>query len=153
MLAVSPDFSCGVTACLNCPRSKSPAAASRPALTGNRITGVIARTPALRYPLPTNLASILGGTRLASVSRRGKYLLLDFGNGHLLIHLGMSGSLRLVTPPVSRPKSTITSTWCSRSRTISLPCACAIRAASARSSGYPATRWRIRCWRYSASNR
>jgi hypothetical protein len=31
------------------------------------------------------------------ITRRGKYLLLDFGNGHLLIHLGMSGSLRLVT--------------------------------------------------------
>ena len=75
-----------------------------PALTGNRITGVIARTPALRYPLPTNLASILGGTRLASVERRGKYLLLDFSHGHLLIHLGMSGSLRLVPASLAAEK-------------------------------------------------
>jgi formamidopyrimidine-DNA glycosylase len=72
-----------------------------PALTGNRVTGVLTRTPALRYPLPAKLDEILGGRQLASVSRRGKYLLLDFGHGHLLIHLGMSGSLRLV--PASLP--------------------------------------------------
>lgn len=75
-----------------------------PALTGNRITGVVARTGALRYPLPMNLASILCGTRLASVERRGKYLLLDFSHGHLLIHLGMSGSLRLVPASLAAEK-------------------------------------------------
>ena len=67
-----------------------------PVLTGNQVTGVIARTQALRYPLPEKLHRTLGGHRLAAVRRRGKYLLLDFGHGHLLIHLGMSGSLRLV---------------------------------------------------------
>jgi formamidopyrimidine-DNA glycosylase len=67
-----------------------------PVLTGRRVSGVIVRTPALRYPLPEHLDRTLSGHRLASVSRRGKYLLLDFGHGHLLIHLGMSGSLRLV---------------------------------------------------------
>ena len=72
-----------------------------PALTGNRVFAVIARTPALRYPLPENLEQKLAGQRLAAVSRRGKYLLLDFGRGHLLIHLGMSGSLRLV--PAGQP--------------------------------------------------
>ena len=72
-----------------------------PTLTGNRVVAVIARTAALRYPLPENLQQELGGQRLTAVSRRGKYLLLDFGRGHLLIHLGMSGSLRLV--PASQP--------------------------------------------------
>ena len=67
-----------------------------PVLTGSRVSGVIARTPALRYSLPENLQQTLDGHRLVSVERRGKYLLLDFGHGHLLIHLGMSGSLRLV---------------------------------------------------------
>ena len=67
-----------------------------PVLTGRRVSGVIARTPALRYPLPENLDRTLAGHCLAAVSRRGKYLLLDFGHGHLMIHLGMSGSLRLV---------------------------------------------------------
>jgi len=67
-----------------------------PTLTGRRVSGVIARTPALRYPLPRDLHQTLGGHCLAAVSRRGKYLLLRFDHGHLLIHLGMSGSLRLV---------------------------------------------------------
>ncbi len=67
-----------------------------PVLAGSRVSAVIARTPALRYPLPENLGRILGGHRLAAVSRRGKYLLIDLGHGHLLIHLSMSGSLRLV---------------------------------------------------------
>ena len=67
-----------------------------PVLTGRRVTEVIARTPSLRYPLPENLQRTLAGHSLAMVSRRGKYLLLDFGHGHLMLHLGMSGSLRLV---------------------------------------------------------
>jgi formamidopyrimidine-DNA glycosylase len=67
-----------------------------PVLTGSRVSGVIARTPALRYPLPEALGQTLSGHRLAAVTRRAKYLLLDFGHGHLMIHLGMSGSLRLV---------------------------------------------------------
>lgn len=67
-----------------------------PALTGLRIAAVRARVPALRYPLPAKLGRLLAERRLDAVRRRGKYLLLDFGTGHLLIHLGMSGSLRLV---------------------------------------------------------
>lgn len=65
-------------------------------LTGRRVSGVTARVPALRYPLPPDLQDRLGGRTLRGVERRGKYLLLDFGTGHLLVHLGMSGSLRLV---------------------------------------------------------
>ena len=72
-----------------------------PVLTGHRVASVIARIPALRYPLPTHLDATLAGQSLAAISRRGKYLLLDFGKGALLIHLGMSGSLRLV--PASLP--------------------------------------------------
>jgi len=75
-----------------------------PVLTGRRVSGVIARTAALRYPLPENLKRTLGGHRLAAVNRRGKYLLLDFGHGHLLIHLGMSGSLRLVPASLAAAK-------------------------------------------------
>lgn len=67
-----------------------------PALAGRRLTRTLLRTTALRYPLPQNLDARIVGCRLASVTRRGKYLLLDFGCGHLLLHLGMSGSLRLV---------------------------------------------------------
>ena len=67
-----------------------------PRLTGHRVTNAVARVPALRYPLPDRLAQQLQGRTLRGIQRRGKYLLFDFGEGHLLIHLGMSGSLRLV---------------------------------------------------------
>jgi formamidopyrimidine-DNA glycosylase len=72
-----------------------------PPLTGKPLLAAITRVPALRYPLPANLEQLLQGRRLLDVKRRGKYLLLDFGGGHLLIHLGMSGSLRLV--PADQP--------------------------------------------------
>lgn len=75
-----------------------------PVVTGHRVSGVIARTPTLRYPLPEKLDDVLRGHRLLAVSRRGKYLLLDFGHGHLLIHLGMSGSLRLVPASLAPEK-------------------------------------------------
>jgi formamidopyrimidine-DNA glycosylase len=66
-----------------------------PRLGGHRVRGCAVRTAALRYPLPADLASLLAGRTLLGIDRRGKYLLFDFGDGHLLIHLGMSGSLRL----------------------------------------------------------
>lgn len=65
---------------------------------GQRLDRAVLRAPSLRYPLPSGLAGRLAGRRLEAVKRRGKYLLLDFGDGHLLIHLGMSGSLRFVAP-------------------------------------------------------
>jgi len=67
-----------------------------PRLTGKVVSGVIARTAALRYPLPQHLNKLLAGRMLRGITRRGKYMLLDFGEGALLLHLGMSGSLRLV---------------------------------------------------------
>ena len=75
-----------------------------PVLTGKRVSAVVARVPALRYPMPEMLEQTLGGHRLAAVSRRGKYLLLDFGHGTLMIHLGMSGSLRLVAASLPAEK-------------------------------------------------
>jgi formamidopyrimidine-DNA glycosylase len=66
-------------------------------LTGRRVEAVSVRAPALRYPFPPRLEPSLHGRTLLGIGRRGKYLLLDFGNGHLLIHLGMSGSLRLAS--------------------------------------------------------
>jgi formamidopyrimidine-DNA glycosylase len=74
-----------------------------PRLTGRRVASVAVRVPALRYPLPAHLATKLAGRTLLGIHRRGKYLLLDFGNGHLLLHLGMSGSLRLA-PRSERPQ-------------------------------------------------
>ncbi|MBP9713166.1 MAG: bifunctional DNA-formamidopyrimidine glycosylase/DNA-(apurinic or apyrimidinic site) lyase [Sterolibacterium sp.] len=67
-----------------------------PALTGQTVSGVVARVPRLRYPLPGNLEPVLVGQALQGIRRRGKYLLLDFSTGVLLLHLGMSGHLRLL---------------------------------------------------------
>ncbi|MCF8150615.1 MAG: bifunctional DNA-formamidopyrimidine glycosylase/DNA-(apurinic or apyrimidinic site) lyase [Burkholderiaceae bacterium] len=75
-----------------------------PTLTGARVTGAICRVPALRYPLPLRLHQVIDGCALLAVTRRGKYLLLDFGRGQLLIHLGMSGSLRLVSAKLAAEK-------------------------------------------------
>lgn len=55
---------------------------------------------ALRWPLGIDPQALLGRT-VRSVRRRGKYLLLDLDQGLLLIHLGMSGSLRFSTSPIS----------------------------------------------------
>lgn len=62
------------------------------------ITGVTVREARLRQPVPANLSVLLSGQRLASVSRRAKYLLFHFPTGDLIVHLGMSGSLRIVRP-------------------------------------------------------
>jgi formamidopyrimidine-DNA glycosylase len=66
-----------------------------PQLAGRVISGVTVRQPRLRWPVP-NEVHRLAGRRVAAVGRRGKYLLLDCGNGHLIVHLGMSGSLRVL---------------------------------------------------------
>jgi formamidopyrimidine-DNA glycosylase len=73
-----------------------------PRLVGRAVSAVTVRVPALRYPIPPRLAALLRGRELRAIRRRGKYLLFDFGYGHLLVHLGMSGSLRIV-PLGERP--------------------------------------------------
>ncbi|MEK7791600.1 MAG: bifunctional DNA-formamidopyrimidine glycosylase/DNA-(apurinic or apyrimidinic site) lyase [Pseudomonadota bacterium] len=72
-----------------------------PYLEGQFITGVIIRNPNLRWPIPENLSEELKGLRVRSVRRRAKYLLLDCVNGILILHLGMSGSLRILSPQTS----------------------------------------------------
>lgn len=67
-----------------------------PRLIGRSVADVTVRVPALRYPVPHGLPGQLKGRELQGIRRRGKYLLFDFGNGHMLVHLGMSGSLRMV---------------------------------------------------------
>ena len=67
-----------------------------PHIEGRRITEVVVREPRLRWPVPAELASALQGTRIERIDRRGKYILLRTRPGTLMIHLGMSGSLRIV---------------------------------------------------------
>ncbi|MBI4754462.1 MAG: bifunctional DNA-formamidopyrimidine glycosylase/DNA-(apurinic or apyrimidinic site) lyase [Betaproteobacteria bacterium] len=96
-------------------------------LTGRRVTGVVVRNAALRYPVPGDLAARLTGLALEAVERRAKYLLLrmrhtggtagerapaahdggargeraPLGDRTLIVHLGMSGSLRVL--PAGEP--------------------------------------------------
>lgn len=67
-----------------------------PHITGREIREVVVRNPQLRWRVPTRLASCVEGREVHQVERRAKYLLLDTGNGGIIIHLGMSGSLRIL---------------------------------------------------------
>lgn len=65
---------------------------------GRVLQTVVVRNASLRWPVEPNLPSILKKQKLLSVTRRAKYLLFQFPVGYLLVHLGMSGSLRVVEP-------------------------------------------------------
>lgn len=65
-------------------------------LVGRRVVDVVVREARLRYPVPDDLPARARGASVKQVRRRGKYLLLDLGPASVLIHLGMSGSLRVV---------------------------------------------------------
>ena len=65
------------------------------AIAGQRISAIAVREPRLRWPVPDAVRDIAGLT-VRSVKRRAKYLLLDCGGGTLIVHLGMSGSLRVL---------------------------------------------------------
>jgi formamidopyrimidine-DNA glycosylase len=75
----------------------------RPHLTGQRILAVEVRERRLRWPV-TEEIDALAGQRVKDVQRRAKYILLHCDRGHALIHLGMSGSLRLCDPSVALRK-------------------------------------------------
>lgn len=67
-----------------------------PRLRGNTICAVTVRQPSLRWPVPPDLPQILAGQHIIDVKRRAKYLLIECEQGTLIVHLGMSGSLRFV---------------------------------------------------------
>ena len=67
-----------------------------PKLAGKTLKQVIVRDARLRWPVPDDLHAQLSGRKLLDISRRGKYLIFDFGGIFQLVHLGMSGSLRFV---------------------------------------------------------
>ncbi|MCI4569218.1 bifunctional DNA-formamidopyrimidine glycosylase/DNA-(apurinic or apyrimidinic site) lyase [Lysobacter sp. CFH 32150] len=69
-----------------------------PHLEGRRVRAVTLRRPDLRWPIPPEISALLPGQRIEAVRRRAKYLLLDTQAGSALLHLGMSGSLRVLPP-------------------------------------------------------
>jgi formamidopyrimidine-DNA glycosylase len=62
---------------------------------GARITGAAVRHRGLRWPVPRGLGAKIAGRRIVALRRRAKYLLFDLGDATLIVHLGMSGSLRV----------------------------------------------------------
>jgi len=83
------------------PEVETIRAGLEPVLVGQTIAAVHIRQPQLRYSIPADLPQILPGQTIKSLQRRGKYLLLQVEQGTVLIHLGMSGSLRFV--PTNQP--------------------------------------------------
>ena len=74
------------------------------ALEGQVFQTVEARVPALRFPLPADLADRLTGRTVTGIERRAKYLLLATDDDQvLLVHLGMSGWMRVFPAAASQP--------------------------------------------------
>ena len=83
-----------------------------PHLVNQTIKQVITRTPKLRWPIPKNLDQLLAGSKIVSTKRRAKYIIIHFTpdsrlptpDSFLLIHLGMTGSLRILTESIEPTK-------------------------------------------------
>jgi formamidopyrimidine-DNA glycosylase len=67
-----------------------------PWLEGMRVNDVVVRERRLRWPVPAEVDRLLPGEIIHSIRRRAKYLLFDTDAGVLLLHLGMSGSVRII---------------------------------------------------------
>ncbi len=75
-----------------------------PHIEGNAVSDVVVRHHQLRWPVPRGLKGTLAGHKLIAVSRRAKYLLFTFDHGTLILHLGMSGSLRIIASTLPAEK-------------------------------------------------
>ena len=75
-----------------------------PYLRNKTITDVIIRQHKLRWPIPKNLPMLATGQKIRQVCRRAKYIYLKLDNGSIIIHLGMSGSLRICTKHTAAEK-------------------------------------------------
>jgi formamidopyrimidine-DNA glycosylase len=74
-----------------------------PAVTAHVIERVVVRQPRLRWRVPRKLPGLAAGQRVRALRRRAKYLVFDLERGSMILHLGMSGSLRVMradTPPI-----------------------------------------------------
>ena len=66
-----------------------------PALIGRHLTGAVVREARMRWPVPADLGARVAGQAILGVHRRAKYLLIELPAGHVLIHLGMTGRIRV----------------------------------------------------------
>ena len=75
-----------------------------PHVEGRQVSQVIVRQEKLRWPVSPEITTQLPGLSIKQVKRRAKYLLLETDQGTLIIHLGMSGSLRIIAASVKPEK-------------------------------------------------
>lgn len=75
-----------------------------PYLKNTTVRSIIIRNPNLRWKVDPELANILKNQKINGIYRRAKYLLITFDKGTLIMHLGMSGSLRVVTKNIAVEK-------------------------------------------------
>jgi len=75
-----------------------------PYLLNKKVTDVIIRQKQLRWPIPASLKKQLINQKIKSVDRRGKYILLRTDAGTVILHLGMSGSLRILNKSINPEK-------------------------------------------------
>ncbi len=66
-----------------------------PLILGKVVARVLVHNASLRWPVPECLARQLPGETVLAIERRSKYLLLRFACGTLIVHLGMTGHLRV----------------------------------------------------------
>lgn len=71
---------------------------------GQQIIEIILRHTKLRWPIPQDIKQRLKGQILRNLTRRAKYLLFHFDVGTLILHLGMSGSIRILTQTIAPKK-------------------------------------------------
>jgi len=86
------------------PEVETTVRALKPKLEKSRIKTFELRNKNLRWPVPSYLSKILISKSVSSLSRRAKYLVFDLGSEYLLIHLGMSGSLRYLSNNITPEK-------------------------------------------------
>lgn len=70
-----------------------------PWVAGRVIEKIVVREPRLRWRVPRELPDAAQGRRVLDLQRRAKYLLFGLENGTMILHLGMSGSLRVLPQP------------------------------------------------------
>jgi len=75
-----------------------------PHIEGQQVTQLIVRQGKLRWPVSPEITTQLPGQVINNVKRRAKYLLIETDLGTLIIHLGMSGSLRIIDPSIAAEK-------------------------------------------------
>ncbi len=76
----------------------------KPHIEGEKIKKIIVRQPRLRWPVPKQLNEKLSSQKIQRLERRAKYLLFHFTKGTLVIHLGMSGRLQILSLEIQAKK-------------------------------------------------